>query len=216
MSRARSSAISPSDSRFAGRDGGIGASPVPSSSSMPRSRGMPGGAPPGTSAYFTLSAANAGSSAPARRSSASGRQRTPDGPRHRRSGRHSGAPAGGRAAAEREPPAVACFRGQQGRRDRRGAGGTIPSSDVAVPARAEGRGPRQPLDLAEEPAKLPVADNRQRARREASPGGQEGHQKLCRPRLATDAAVHVKEAQIAARDPVAARDQVVADAHIPR
>ena len=40
-----------------------------------------------------------------------------------------------------------------------------------------------PLDLAEEQANLPVADNRQCARREVGPGGQEVHLKLCRPRL---------------------------------
>ena len=63
--------------------------------------------------------------------------------------------------------------------------------------RGGGRGSRlraDPLDLAEEPAKLPFSDNRQRARREASPGGLEGHPKLCRPRPATDAAVYVEEA----------------------
>ena len=43
MSCARSSASSPSDRRFTCRDRGIGASPVSSSSSMPRSGGKPGG-----------------------------------------------------------------------------------------------------------------------------------------------------------------------------
>ena len=72
-----------------------------------------------------------------------------------------------------------------------------------------------PLDLAEEPAKLPVADDRQRARRKARPCGQEVHLKLCGPRPAADAAVNVREAQIVARGPVPAQDQVVAD-HIHR
>jgi hypothetical protein len=44
------------------RDRGIGASPVSMTSSMPRSGGSPGGAPPSTSAYSTLSAAKAASS----------------------------------------------------------------------------------------------------------------------------------------------------------
>ena len=42
-----------------------------------------------------------------------------------------------------------------------------------------------------------MADNRERARREAGPGRQEVHLKLCRPRPRADAAVHVKEEQIA-------------------
>ena len=46
---------------------------------------------------------------------------------------------------------------------------------------------------------LPAADNRQRLWREAGPGGQEVPLKLRRPRPEADAAVHVKEAQIAAR-----------------
>ena len=63
---ARSSASSPSDKRFTGRDHCIGASPVSSSSSTPQSCGRPGGAPPNTPAYLLLMAVNAGSSAPAR------------------------------------------------------------------------------------------------------------------------------------------------------
>ena len=69
-----------------------------------------------------------------------------------------------------------------------------------------------PLDLAEEPAKLPVADYRQCAWREAGPGAQEVHLKLCRPRPEADAAVHVKQEHFVARDPVPAQDQVIAEA----
>ena len=70
----------------------------------------------------------------------------------------------------------------------------------------------------EEPAKLPVADNRQRAQREAGPGGQEVQLKsrLRRPRAEADAAaVQVKEAQVVVRDPVTAEDQVVIDVRRP-
>jgi hypothetical protein len=56
---------------FTGRGRGIGASPVSMTSSMQRSGGSPGGAPPSTSTYPALSTAKAGSSAPVRRSSAS-------------------------------------------------------------------------------------------------------------------------------------------------
>ena len=50
-----------------------------------------------------------------------------------------------------------------------------------------------------------MAYNRQHVLREARPCGQEVYLKLCRPRQEADAAVHVKEAQIAARDPVPAQ-----------
>ena len=67
------------------------------------------------------------------------------------------------------------------------SGATIPSSDVAASARAEGQGPRQlaqgrPARSGGGAGELPVADNRQGARREARPCGQEVHLKLCRPR----------------------------------
>ena len=75
MSCAHSPASSPSDNHFTCRDRGIRASPVSSSSSIPRSGGMPGGAPPSPSANLTLSAANAGSLVPTRCSSASARQK---------------------------------------------------------------------------------------------------------------------------------------------
>ncbi len=58
---------SPSDSSVAERNFGIGASPVSMISSIPRSGGRSGGASPSTSAYLALSAAKAGSSAPAQR-----------------------------------------------------------------------------------------------------------------------------------------------------
>ena len=61
-----------------------------------------------------------------------------------------------------------------------------------------------------------MADNRRRARRKAGPGGHVVQVKLRRPRREADAAVHVKEAQIVARDPVQAEDQVVTDAQIHR
>ena len=40
--------------------------------------------------------------------------------------------------------------------------------------------------------------------------------KLCGPRPEANAAVNLKEAQIAARAPVPAQDQVVADVHVHR
>ena len=72
------------------------------------------------------------------------------------------------------------------------------------------------LDLAEEEARLPVPDDRQGARREAGPGGQQVQLQLRRPRPEADAAVHAKEAQIAARGPVPAERQVVADVRVHR
>ena len=59
-------------------------------------------------------------------------------PSTKRSGQ--GAPVRGRATADRGPQTVACFRGQQGRRDRRGADAGRDDL-VETPARAEGVGP---------------------------------------------------------------------------
>ena len=75
MSCVRSSASSPSDKRFTGRERGIAASPVSRMSSIPRSGGSPWGTPPKTSAYSAFTAVNAGSSVPASCSSASTRQK---------------------------------------------------------------------------------------------------------------------------------------------
>ena len=125
----------PSVSRFTEGDRGIGASPVSSSSSLPRSGIMQGGArgahplAPSKSADLALSAVNAGSSAPAAREAqflvgqakvrraevrAVLEHQASAPPRHRRR-TASGAPAGGRTVAERGPSAGARFRGQQGR-----------------------------------------------------------------------------------------------------
>ena len=85
--------------------------------------------------------------------------------------------AEGQAAAEHEPPAVACFRGRQ---DRRGTGGTVEGrggvcAGGGAGAATAGSGPTRAIwpILAEQQAKLPVAYNRQHARREARPCGQE-------------------------------------------
>ena len=73
-----------------------------------------------------------------------------------------------------------------------------------------------PFDLAEESAKLPVADHAQRACRRAGTRREEIQLQPRRARLETDGAGRIQMAQVVARYPVPAEDQVVADVHIHR